>query len=267
MSNRLLWILIILSFIWFWYFYYKYEYLPSIEKEKNIELENKVETKKVWLKEVLVEKNNISWKEKIEEIKEKQDNYRSFNIDNNLVSFKENNLKLDLYIWEKFIWDFEKVDKSKIDLQKIYSTENDLFITIWTKKYIYNYIIWKINEFTLNIEINYIKNSENKYLINTEKGTFIYDFYKKEINYFSLFNDFIFYEDSVIWLIKSEEDTIKNNFWFSEFNDNLIISYNQSTKEKKVILNSEIELNKIYLKENKIYFEDIEGNIFELENY
>lgn len=268
MSNRLLWILIILWFIAFWYFYYKYEYLPLIEKEKSNKQEiNLKQEKKIWLKKIEninLEKSSL---EKIEEIKEKQKNYRSFEIDNKKIFFRENERKLDLFYLEKYIWDFEKVDKSKIFLEKIYSGDNDLFIKLDEKKYIYNSSIWKINSFTLNISINYIKKYENNYLIKTEKGTFIYDFFKNELNYFSLLNDFIFYEDNLIWLINSEENMIKNNLWLSEYRDNLIISFNQNTKEKKVILETDKNLNKIYMKETKIYFEDIENNIFELENY
>lgn len=263
MINRILWIIILSVFILAWYLYYEYNY-------KNILIENNsnIDTENEWLKEISLaklekEETNLTNTQKIELLKK----YRSFNLWNKQVYFEENNWKIELYINEKYISSFEKIDKNQINLMEIYWSFNDLYFAIWDKKYIYNSSLWRINEFVLNININYIKKSENKYLINTEKWTFIYDFYKKEINYFSIFNDFVFYNWLVIWIIKNDEEIIKNNFWFDNENDNLIVYFNQETKDKMILLKTSENINKIYNSDDKIYFLDEENNEYLLENY
>lgn len=272
MSNRLLWILIIIWFIWAWYLYYNLSYL----KDKNIALNNEkilnsqtTEIKKEpELIPVLVEKIELSNSQKIDELKEKTSSYKVIKVnDFSKAIFIENWNWLSLSLDWNEIWNFDLVDSDLLRVESIYWTDSDLYLEIWDKKYYYRNSTKNIYEIDLNINIIYVKNSSNDNLIIvTEKWSFTFNISSKKAEYFSFFNDFIYYNDWYIWLVKDSETRILKNIWINSSNKNSIIYYNPNTKEKKLVHWIDINIKYIFERYNKIYFIWENNEIFELIN-
>ena len=262
MSNRLLWILIIIWFIWIWYIYYHLEYLPN-EQIKKIN-EEKIDNTIVKLN---IEKKELSKDEKIIELKENIKNYKTFTLWNlSKVYFKENNNNLDIYLEDEKIWFFPLVYKEFLRVDLIRWTESDLYIEVWPKKYYYNYTTKIIRSVDLNIDIHYVKKiSDKELLFITKKWPFKYYIKNHKLEYISYFNDFVYFNDWYIWVINKNEKRILKNLWFNT-ESNLIVYYNSYTKEKSIIYETNLDIKEIYVKDNKFYFVSNNKEIFELEN-
>ena len=270
MSNRLLWILIILGFIWVWYLYYNLSYLPKKELIIVQELERNVleEIKEPELVKQVLDKVELSNTQKIEDIKEKKNNYRTFSLENNRKAyFTENNNSLDLYLDTKKIWNFELVYSQYLRVEFIKGSESDLYIEVWSEKFYYNENYNEIVKIDLNIDIQYVKEWINsKIIFVTTKWSFIYSRITRELNYFSYFNDFVYFNDWYIGLVKREDKRILNNLGIKLDKESIITYYNPNTKEKTNIYLSDVDIINIYEENNKVYIVNSFGDLFELEN-
>jgi hypothetical protein len=188
--------------------------------------------------------------------------------------FKTNWNNLELFKkWENKdakLWTFPKVDKKDIQIFEINGNTDKILISLKDRKYIYNLKLLKIDEFKLVPKIKYIKvgNLETNYLIITDVWTYTYDELSKELIYFYLFKDFVYLKDAYIWIINKDEKSKFTNFSLKDNKKNLIIKYNPSTKNREIILETDIEISKIIQEwENKIYFYNNTWKKYELENY
>lgn len=274
MSNRFLWILIIFWFIWAWYLYYNLSYLPQIkaeelrliqEKEDN---EKKVLVKKIDLVKKEIIKNNISNADKIEEIKENNKNYKTFKLNNNLKAyFKEISGKLDLYYNDNKIWNFNLINKDNLRVELILWSTNYIYIEIWNDKYLFNSITNIVKKIELNIEVLYVKKGlSNKLIFVTPKWSFNYNIFENKLEFFNYFNDYVYYNEWYIWIVRFNDNRMLNNLWFESNNENLIVYYNSSTKEKKIIFRTILDYKKLYIENNNIYIETEDWELYELEN-
>lgn len=270
MSNRLIWVLIILSFIIWWFFYWSFVYVPNkIEKEKQIELSLENEKKEIKLTKVddiIIETKTLTPEEKIEELKLTKSFYKVINLENNNFYFSKVDNSLDLKINNKLVWNFDLVPDNKLEIQRIYSSDNDFYLVVWNKKYIYNSLSDIILELDLNIDVNYIKRSDDVYIINTKKWSFIYNKANSNLEYFIFFEDFVYYNDSYIWIIRKDDITRINNLSLGLLDKNSIFLYNPKTKEKKSLYMSDLDLEKIYMQAGEIYFVDSSSLVYKLEN-
>lgn len=244
------------------------DYMQDITIVKNSVLKLKVDLKK----DIKLEKNKtsiespISNQQRIDKIKNSKIYYAYFYLDN-LWSFyfKNNNLEwLDLFYenksnsWElKKIWNFEKVDASKIRVDKVYGSDF-FYLQLWDDKLLYDLKSLNYKKLDLKLDTLYIKQwLMGIFLINTLKWTFIYDFENNKLDYFSIFSDFIFYKNWYLAIIK-KDDTIRiNNFWLDiKNNKDKIIFWNNETKQKKLIYETEIDINKLIYIDSKVIFMD-----------
>lgn len=272
MSNRLIWILIIFAFCIFWFIYWTYFYIPSKIEEKQRQEQMALEQKKeITLVEVENLKNDnkikeLTPQEKIEELKKINSFYKIIEIESDIFYFSKKDNILELKLWEKIVWNFDLVPVDKLSISRVYSSGDDYYILNWNKKYIYNSSSDLLLELDLTIDIDYIKRSENLYIIKTEKGSFIFDRSTKNLEYFTFFDDFVYYKDFYIWIIKKDDERRLKNLSISSINGNSIFKYNPKTKEKKSLYETSLDLEKIYFEGDFIYFVDSNDEVYKLEN-
>lgn len=278
MTNRLLSILILIWIFSFSYLYYIFEYKPkSIQKQqelqKQIEQKN-VEKKQASLKQIikddilLANKENIS--EKIEQLKKKNNSYTTFVLNENKDAYfiETQNDKLELFISWKKIWDFNKTSKKELDVKWIIWNNNYIFIKIWENKYLYDLFLNNLIKIDLKIDVEYIKSGLNNLdlLFKTKVWIFKYSIINNKFEYFNFFDDFVYYKEWYLWIIKKDDKTRFNNLSLNNDGNNLIIYYNPNTKEKNIIYKTKLDLLKIYKNNEKIYFLDSQNKEYELEN-
>ncbi len=275
MINKIIWVLIIIWVIWTWYFFYNYKYLvkneeeisSKIKKQEELEKQKFEDKKEIILTKQILNKDLLTNSEKIQKIKENNKNYKNFTFNNWLkVYFKEEDNKLDLYSDDKKIWTFDLVYPDYLKIYLIDWTLNDLYIEVANNKFYYNSVLWNIVQIDLNIDVIYSKKTqENNLIFVTSKWSFNYSITEKTLEYFSYFNDYVSFNDWYIWLVKKDEKRILNNLWF-EATWNLIVYYNPNTKEKNIIYKTDLDINKIYTIENKLFLVKDDWEIYELEN-
>jgi len=272
MSNRLIWILIVFTFGVFWFVYWTYFYVPSKIQEKQREEQLAFEQKKeISLEEIKDEETpkeieELTPQEKIEELKRINSFYKIIEIENNIFYFLKKDNSLELKFWEKIVWNFDLVPENKLYISKIYSSGDDFYILNWNKKYIYNSVRDLLIELDLAIDVNYIKRSEDLYIIKTEKGSFVYDKTSKNLEYFTFFEDFVYYNDFYIWIINKNDERRLKNLNIDSIIWNSIFKYNPKTKEKVSIYETNLNLEKIYNLWSDIYFIDSNNKTYKLEN-
>lgn len=213
--------------------------------------------------------------EKIEELKLKKESNYIANLWNLwFFYFKASWKNLDFFRnfeWkEKKLWTFPKVDFWDIWVMKIYNKSDKILFSLKDRKYIYNLELAKIDEFKLGPKVRYIKEWDflTNYLIVTDIWTYTYDENSKDLKYFYLFKDYVNIKDAYIWVIYKEETSKFSNFSLKNNGKNLIINYNPTSQDRKVILETEMDIDKIIKDTNwKIYFYDKSWNKYELENY
>lgn len=272
MLNRLLSILIIiLVFIWL-FVYWTFFYIPKKAEEKRLLEEEQIlqiQEKKPFLEKIsILEKiSEETSEQKIDRLKKEANNYKTIYIWNNIFSFKENTFKLNLFLWEKMILsDIDYLEQNLLKISEIKWDNNDFFITLWNKKYIYNNDINKIYNIKLNLEVDYVKYQNFDYIIKTKEGSFVFDTKKDEINYFDFFEDFVYFDNWYIWVIRKTDSRRKTNLSL-DFSENIVlVKYNLETKEKEVIIKSDIDLDQIYILNDNIYLLWNNNEIYELKN-
>ena len=161
------------------------------------------------------------------------------------------------------IWNILKINNlEKIKIQKISWDKNLFLINFDKKNYIFNKKRLNLKNTYLNIPIIYAKKINYKIYLITTKWTFILN--NNNLEYFSMFSDFVFQEWNYIWIIKNTDDYIKNNFNLEKNDWNLIFLYNPKKSIKKVLYRPDFEIKKILLQNNKVIIES-ENNEFVLD--
>jgi hypothetical protein len=115
-----------------------------------------------------------------------------------------------------------------------------------------------------------VKRINNLFLFNTEKWTFVYDDNKitgDTIEYIDIFSDFVYYNDWYVWILKVSDERRIKKLWLSFSQNNAIVYYNPTTKEKRILYETNLNLTKIYLTWDEIYFEENWTDVYKLENY
>jgi len=264
--------MIILWFIVFWFFYWTFFYIPSKIEEKQkqeqllLEQKKEVTLTQVKVDEIKKEIIELTPQEKIEELKKMNSFYKIIELEDNKFYFSKKDNLLELKINEKNIWSFDLVPENKLFINKIYSSWDDFYILNWNKKYIYNSASDLLLELDLSIDIDYIKRIDNLYIIKTEKWSFIYDKINKNLEYFTFFDDFVYYKDFYIWIIKKEDNRRLKNLNIDSLSWNSIFKYNPKTKEKVSLYETNLSLDKIYNLDSEIYFIDSNNKTYKLEN-
>lgn len=281
MTNRILWILILILVFWAWYLYYVFQYKPKKELE-NLQKQQEIQLQEI-KKEITLDKVNINeekientWSinnEEITKINENQNKevqkYSTFNLPNLWeFYFTEENNKLNLFLEEENLWSFDLVKKEDLQIQEIIWNNNYIFIKTGESKYLYNLLSKEIKKLDIKLEIEYIKIWQNdlEFLLKTSVWIFIYSSQNDEINYFTFFEDFIYFKTWYIWIINSTEETKLKNLDLQNENDNLIIFYDPDTKEKNILFRTNLKLNKVYLEQNNVFFETDSQEKYELNN-
>jgi len=105
-------------------------------------------------------------------------------------------------------------------------------------------------------QIRYAKKSNlsGKYILVTDKGSFLYDITSSQSEYISSFDDIIYLDDYIIGIIGDSQKQKKTNFSITESGD-IIVRYNSQSKERKVLYSSDSAIEKIYSEGDKISFE------------
>lgn len=241
----------------------------SVWKNETISLEVILE-KEIYLNEVEINKSDFTKDEKISYLREKTKSYASFVLDNLWTfHFKEENSVLGFYKWESKLWNFEVAKKEDIKIREILWNNNYIYIELWENNYLYSLFLNKKFKVELNMKVDYIKAWLNRweFLFITPKATFIYDSYENYLEYFSYFKDFVYLEDSYIWIIYGDDKRRLTNLWLKSNNKNLIIYYNPNTKEKKVLYITDLEIIKIYKIWEDVMFTTSDNREYKLENY
>lgn len=268
-SNRGLWIIILLVFITAWFYYYNFIYLEEkrLDKRQDIlsnswKVEKQVEL--IEFKDTNTFNKSEDVESKISKLKENLEYYKVIDLGTNIFYFKEVNNNLELYIDDIFVSNFEIYSKNNISISKIYSSNNYL-LKIGNNYYVYELSKNNILNLELYVDIKYVKQYKDKYIINTNKWSYVYDSKIKDLNYFTFFEDFVYYNNNYIWIISKDDNIRKNNLWLEWINKNSIYMYNPKTKEKNNLFQTSISLQKIYYSWNEIFFED-NNKIYKLEN-
>lgn len=207
--------------------------------------------------------------EKIQKLKDRQQNHLIIKTENNTYTFKKNNRKLSLYENDILLWNFEYADKSEISLQEVISNQNYLDININDKKYLYSKLTGKLQEYTLKIPINYIKSTDKnwEFIFVTQKWSFVYNLYENIFQYNSYFSDFVFFnKNSLVGIINTNDLDKLHRFNIENNNKNLIVSFTPKTKEQIILLETDKNIVKIFKKDGKIYLEDDKKNIFSISH-
>ncbi|MCD5385043.1 hypothetical protein LRZ95_00060 [Candidatus Gracilibacteria bacterium] len=275
MSNRILGILILLGFLGIGYLYYIFNYIPELKQrelekqkvEKELILKKEAEKKKIKL--IKIENNVVvdTKEQKIKKLRENIKNYKTFRFDDNIIYFKKSDINsLNMYYNSVNIGKFKLVYKNYLFVNKVYGGNGDLFISVGKDKYIYNKNLRVLKKIDLNIKVLYVKKDGNNYIFVTDKGSFIYNFLNNKLEYFSFFNDFIYFDNLYIGLISPTEKQLINNLGLKNINNDILYLYNPKTKEKKILFNFDFDISKIYKVNDKVYVESNDGNKYIILN-
>lgn len=255
------------------------EWFKDFIWEVQIPRNGKINAKFLLKKEtVLIPENNVEQtqsKNKIDELRalwKIKDSFAYFDMwDLGIYYFEENSDSLALYnslsgtITK--IYDIAKVSKEELSVSFVAWINSQIFIEAWVNKYIYDIISWNVYSFNIAIPVKYVKSVDLawNYQIVSEKWVFLYSNKSSNLEYFSMFSDFIYYDDSsYIWVIYSGEDDKKKDYSIS-WNSNIVLYYNYKTKEKKILMDTSVSISKIVKEGENIYVYDSEGKKYLLK--
>lgn len=203
------------------------------------------------------------------ETREDEDYYKVIQIDDKKFYFSVKNIGLVLLNRQKkeiaTVWLYKKND---LKIQKVYSVNDSYLLITPEKKYIFSESLGFLESFQLDIAINYIKENINFYIIHTEKWVFLYDKKTKKLEYFHMFGDVVFYDEkSYVWVLEKNDTKRASNLWVTLDSRDLILYYNPFTKEKSIVLQSEVSIAKIYKQWASIYVENTVWEVFRLKHF
>jgi len=290
-SNRFLGFLLLFFIIWITYILYSYFFKISYV---NFEINSNTNSYSWTLYNVKYKKDFFCKQEKciIENLPPfkykltiKKDNYNTFF---KQVDLSKNN-KIDVVLEKDiFLEPLEKKEFDKKDFIRKLKAKKQNFIEYKNQKLKYNnvvnndnYIYFKSWDFLIlqNVKnntyikkefipsINYIKQNWNDlFIINTNIGSFYLNKKTKNLDYFSMFDDYVKKWDYYIWVIKEDDFVRKNNFWFTNNKLNLVVLYNIKNKKVRIIDSFWSKITKIYLENNKVFIELWSDKKYELKN-
>ena len=240
---------------------------PRRKESLFIELEKQAEL--AILEKLVVEETAA---QKIKRLREKNSYYASFGIwEDEQITFtdiSENQLAMQYRSWdiEREIYKFQKVRADDIYAEYISDTDK-IFLNMAGKYYILYAKLGSIHELPYELQVHYVKpsNKASEYIIVTENGSFLYDISSWDSRYQYLFHDFVYHEDALIGVIGEDETQKKSNFNISQ-RGNLIVRYTEDNKQRKVLLNSTPEIDRIEKIWEKIIFTSGD-NEYELQNF
>ncbi len=220
------------------------------------------------LSEAIIPEQEISNKDRISYLRDKNRALQFFDLESWVYAYFSSGWELYLYRDESTekIWDFSVSEDDELDVQLVSDTDY-LYFQIWDTKYIYHVKSWKIETLSLWVDISYIKkwNDDNYLVFVTSVWAYTYDISSNTFEYFYLFKDFVYTDDNYIWVIYADEEKKLQNFDLVNTDSNLIIRYNPDTKNREVLYETLLQIDKIYMQDETVYFES-EGKRYELEN-
>ncbi len=236
----------------------KFEVSIELEKDTLLNKLEKVETD--WVEKTV--------QEKAEDLMNKKKYYSYHNLWENLKFYFELNYEgLILSLGESNLWTFSKVEKDKIFMEKVYGSDYVL-LTLWENKYLINTINFTKRKLEITPKISYAKSwiDDNSFIFVTDKWAFIYNYQKDSIEYFYMFKDFVYINEWYIWVIYEWEEKKLKNFWWENKRNNLVIKYNPETKDRDIIYETDLEIDKIIKTDNWISV-FTEGDEYKLDNF
>lgn len=186
------------------------------------------------------------------------------------IDNKNNTLSLFYRKWDidTKIFTFNEIADDKLYLDKIYQTEDEIYVIYSDDIYIFNLNTGKEKKIFFPQDLSYIKKNLNEYSLINDKWTFVYNINSEKVDYFYMFKDFIIYDkENYLWIIyNNEAEKLKNyNLPYIE-NNNYIIKYNYNTKQVKVLEKTSYNIKKIVNQSDKIYFYDDKDNKYLVNN-
>ena len=224
--------------------------------------------KQISLSESVLPEQEISNKDRISFLRDKNKARKFFDIAPWVYAYFSE--KWELYIYRdestQKIWDFNISWDNELDVKIVPETDY-VYFQIGEAKYFYDIDSWTIQTLDLWVEVNYIKqwNTNTDFLFVTPVGVYIYDVSVNSFDYFYLFKDFVYTGDNYVGIIYADEENKRNNFNLGTESENLIIRYNPATKDRDILYETSLDIDRIYLENESIYFESA-GKRYELEN-
>lgn len=241
----------------------------SPRKKQSFVVELTKETKLSLVESELVQE---TVQEKIQRLRNQDKYFASFEVGpESQVNFLQADSQLEmLYVRqgnERTIRKFPLVSEESIFVQYIGDAGEDIFVQVWWTYYIFSLQSGKIHPLPYTIPVSYIKpgNNTTEYLVVTDRWTFVYNISTQSSVFQYLFRDFIYYEDTLIGVIYKDEAQKKENFNLEE-KWNLIIQYSQESKERKVLLDTNLEIDRIERKWDAVIF-SVWEKWYELSNF
>lgn len=269
-SNRFLSLIILLLFSIWAFIYFSFVYLPNKAEQDKILNEalswswtKSIELIKVDINQQNLEMNSI---DKINSIKEKLDYYKIIDLWSDKFYFSQDDNKIVAKINWKIISIFDFVLETEISVKNVYSSNSDFLFSMWNEIYLYNKNTDILDKIDLFVDVKYVKRSDNIYIFVTNVWSYLYDIRNKKLEYFTFFEDFVYYNDSYIWIISKNDDRRINNLWLWKLTKNSIYFYNPNTKEKNSLYETDLVLEKIYYQNWEIFFIDSKKELYKLEN-
>lgn len=164
------------------------------------------------------------------------------------------------------IQSFTSVPEKNIQVSNIGENWN-IFLSLWKQSYIFDTNSVRLYSLPFEVAVSYIKPDSvvGNYLVVTEKGTFHYNIADDTAVFEYLFRDFVYEGDTTIGIIYKDEIQKKSNFDIEQ-KWNLIVQYNPDSKERKILLSTDLSIDKIQKIWDKIIFSSGKKQ-YELLNY
>lgn len=235
----------------------------DLQKEVQIETimpttENKIKSLKY--KKYLASKEEDNW--------EKLSRTEIGTYNSNVYSFSNNNWFLNIF---EFDWDTENelFNLEWIKVQNISLNTIDWVIIYSDKDGNYFYDLNNKTNYKTNIEddINYIKKTtiSDKYIVNGKMWVYIYNTTTNDYTKNTLYDDFVILEDSqILWLIKNSSKDKISLLNFDNNGKNKLVLHNITTREKKVIYETDSDMQYIFYKDWNIKYIDSSNQLFNL---
>lgn len=205
--------------------------------------------------------------QKREELKKQKDLYFLEKIDKNQYYFYDKNPKDNLLtLWknDRNLWNIPLIQKENIKIIEIIWSDNEFLIQSDSGYKLFQ--IWNnnISDFLFQIDIIYMKKSEaQKYIIVTNKWSFLWNKAKNTFNYNHLYDDFVEYDWGYIWVIFQNNSTVKNKYFSDEnYSWNLIYKYSPKTKSKEILFSGDINIQKMFFRNSQIIIQNKQNEEF-----
>ena len=239
--------------------------VPKNEQDFIIQLEKQVKTEKI----SVTKEWDLSKQEKIASLREQNLYYKVVPLQKSWekVYFRRDGDILKVLLGQKNLFQIPRVSPDILRAQKISQSDDILFQVAKGKYRIFNTNTNSQISIPMEPQIRYAKKSNlsGKYILVTDKGSFLYDITSSQSEYISSFDDIIYLDDYIIGIIGDSQKQKKTNFSITESGD-IIVRYNSQSKERKVLYSSDSAIEKIYSEGDKISFES-GWSIFELKNF